>query len=85
VSAASGGHDYNQGSKFLQENPKENQGKKLAFPCFSLAESGLFKGLQRIQIKNLAVLPLASRVVSKTDQRRKRPLFLNIKVSYHSF
>src|SRR3984957_15685813 len=30
---------------------KENQGKKLAFPCFPLAESGLFNGLQRIQIK----------------------------------
>jgi hypothetical protein len=27
------------------------QGKKLAFPCFPLAESGLFNGLQRIQIK----------------------------------
>jgi hypothetical protein len=28
-----------------------DQGKKLAFPWFSLAESGLFNGLQRIQIK----------------------------------
>ena len=30
---------------------KQNQGKLLAFPWISLAKSGLFNGLQRIQIK----------------------------------
>jgi hypothetical protein len=30
---------------------KEKQGKVLAFPCISLANSGLFKGLQGIQIR----------------------------------
>jgi hypothetical protein len=33
---------------------KENQGKRLAFPCIPLAESGLFNGLWRIQIKKSA-------------------------------
>jgi hypothetical protein len=31
------------------------QGKTLAFPWIPLVESGLFNGLQRIQIKNLLV------------------------------
>ena len=39
-----------QGSKSSKKIQK-NQGKKLAFPCFPLAESGLFNGLQRIQVK----------------------------------
>ena len=30
------------------------------------------------------MLPLASRVASKTDQRRKRPVFLDINVSYRA-
>jgi hypothetical protein len=30
---------------------KENQGKVLGFPCIPLADSGLFKGLQRIQME----------------------------------
>jgi hypothetical protein len=34
---------------------KEIQAKKLAFPWIPLVESGLFNGLQRIQIKNLLV------------------------------
>jgi hypothetical protein len=33
---------------------KENQGKRLLFPCIPLAESGLFNGLWRIQIKKTA-------------------------------
>jgi hypothetical protein len=33
---------------------KENQGKRLGFPWIPLAELGLFKGLQRIQIKKSA-------------------------------
>jgi hypothetical protein len=33
------------------------QGNKLAFPWIPLAESGLFNGLRRIQIKNFPVLP----------------------------
>jgi hypothetical protein len=33
---------------------KENQGKRLGFPWIALAELGLFKGLQRIQIKKSA-------------------------------
>jgi hypothetical protein len=44
------------------------QGKKLAFPCFSFAESGLFKGLRRIQIKNPFCRQLAFPVVSETSQ-----------------
>jgi hypothetical protein len=46
---------YNQRASSCQENPnesKENQGKILAFPWIPLAESGLFNGLRRIQIKN---------------------------------
>jgi hypothetical protein len=35
---------------------KEIQAKRLLFPCFSLAESGLFNGLQRKKLKNLAML-----------------------------
>jgi hypothetical protein len=35
---------------------KENQGKILAFPWIPLAESGLFKGLRRIQIKKSGAL-----------------------------
>jgi hypothetical protein len=36
---------------------KEIQGKKLGFPCFSLAETGLFNGLQGIQIKKTSLVP----------------------------
>ncbi len=36
----------------MSRQSKENQGKILAFPWILLAESGLFNGLQRIQIKN---------------------------------
>jgi hypothetical protein len=46
--------EFNQDANCRQENPnesKENQGKKLAFPWIPLAESGLFSGLPRIQIK----------------------------------
>jgi hypothetical protein len=32
---------------------KEKQGKVLGFPCIPLAESGLFKGLQRIQMEKI--------------------------------
>jgi hypothetical protein len=31
------------------------QGKKLAFPCIPLAESGLINGLRRIQVKNFSL------------------------------
>jgi hypothetical protein len=37
--------------EFPPNKSKENQGKKLAFPWIPLADSGLFNGLQRIQIK----------------------------------
>jgi hypothetical protein len=43
-------------SKEIQGNPrksKEIQIKKLGFPWIPLAESGLFNGLQRIQIKKI--------------------------------
>jgi hypothetical protein len=40
----------------VQGKAKKNQGKILAFPCISLAELGLFKGLLRIQIKNLGLV-----------------------------
>jgi hypothetical protein len=45
---------YNLRASYVQVNPrktKQNQGKMLGFPWIPLAESGLFKGLQRIQIK----------------------------------
>jgi hypothetical protein len=48
---------YNQSVNCLQGNArksKEIQAKKLAFPCFSLAETGLFNGLQRVQTKKSA-------------------------------
>jgi hypothetical protein len=35
---------------------KKNQGKSLAFPWIPLAESGLFKGLRRIQVKKSGAL-----------------------------
>jgi hypothetical protein len=35
------------------------QGKRLGFPWIPLADSGLFKGLRRIQIKKFAALPKA--------------------------
>jgi hypothetical protein len=35
---------------------KKNQGKNLGFPWIPLAESGLFKGLRRIQIKKSRAL-----------------------------
>ena len=45
---------YNLRASYVQVNPRktnQNQGKMLGFPWIPLAESGLFKGLQRIQIK----------------------------------
>jgi hypothetical protein len=48
----------------LQAKTKQIQIKLLGFPWIPLAESGLFNGLQRIQIKNffsLASLSLAVR------------------------
>jgi hypothetical protein len=39
----------------VQIKPKQNQmkpSKKAAFLCFSLAESGLFKGLRAKKLKN---------------------------------
>jgi hypothetical protein len=47
----------------LQAKTKQIQIKLLGFPWIPLAESGLFNGLQRIQIKNffsLASLSLAA-------------------------
>jgi hypothetical protein len=43
----------------LQINPSKSneiQTKKLGFPWIPLADSGLFNGLQRIQIKNFPAL-----------------------------
>jgi hypothetical protein len=40
------------------------------FPWIPLAESGLFKGLQRIQIKNLFRFGLACLVVRQMSQAR---------------
>src|SRR5580700_9615194 len=42
--------------EFRARKVKKNQGKILAFPWISLAESGLFNGLWRIQIKNLGLV-----------------------------
>src|ERR1700677_5345992 len=39
--------------------------KLLSFPFISFSESGLFKGLRRIQIKNLLPFPLASGVARR--------------------
>jgi hypothetical protein len=47
----------------VQENPKEIQGKKLAFPWIPLVESGLFNALQRKKEKNSPPLRLACQVV----------------------
>ena len=54
----------NQSANGVQINPsksKENQGKRLGFPCFSLVESSLFNRLRRIQIKKI-IIDLNSRV-----------------------
>jgi hypothetical protein len=42
-------------AKVNAKESKEIQAKKLAFPWIPLVESGLFNGLQRIQIKKLLV------------------------------
>ena len=42
----------NRRASSVQENPKEIQGKKLAFPWIPLVESGLFNALQRKKEKN---------------------------------
>src|ERR1700733_2000796 len=58
--------EYNQGASSCQENPnksKKMQGKVLAFPWIPLAESGLFNGLRRIQIKISSPTELAWGVV----------------------
>jgi hypothetical protein len=44
----------------LQAKTKQIQRKLLGFPWIPLAESGLFNGLQRIQIKNSFSLASAS-------------------------
>jgi hypothetical protein len=43
-------------AKVNANKTKEIQAKKLAFPWIPLAESGLFNGLQRIQIKKFSGL-----------------------------
>jgi hypothetical protein len=59
--------------------------KKACISLFSLGRIGTFQWVTaNPNKKNLAVLQLASRVVSKTDQRRKRPVFLDINVSYRA-
>jgi hypothetical protein len=50
------GPGFNQRASSFQIKPrktKEIQAKRLGFPWIPLAESGLFKGLQRIQIKKI--------------------------------
>jgi hypothetical protein len=42
------------GRELAARKSKENQGKRLAFPWIPLAESGLFNGLRRKQIKKSA-------------------------------
>jgi hypothetical protein len=42
--------------EFPANESKENQGNLLGFPWIPLAESGLFNGLQRIQIKKFSLL-----------------------------
>jgi hypothetical protein len=73
-----------QGSKSSKKIQK-NQGKKLAFPCFPLAESGLFNGLQRIQVKKSGRASTRVSGCEQNDQRRNRPLFLGTSVSYQNF
>jgi hypothetical protein len=53
---------------WLPSKSKQNQGKRLGFVCFSLAEMGLFKGLRRIQIKKPPTVQLALQVALWTRE-----------------
>src|SRR5271169_4345848 len=74
---------------------KEMQAKKLAFPWIPLAESGLFNGLQRIQIKksfpashcgsNITNRVSRSSVLAPLGQREARALSGEKNNIYHIF
>ncbi len=84
-SGVTGGED-NRGASWGQINPrktKQNQAKRLGFPCILLAELGLFNGLQRIQIKKPPRIRLASQVVRK--DLRRLPVSCGALQSPHDF
>src|SRR5260370_41341047 len=67
VKAGSATPGLNRRASFVQGKAKKNQGKILAFPCISLVESGLFKGLRRIQIKKSGALSTRLQVACRAS------------------